>query len=272
MRDQWKDLDSGDRIALLPNGEIVFRLAANEQITGDLSSDVTPPTSPKHHNEASSNPVANDQPDLRVSKTTTLPSHETEPQASKPIPSPHSTDPQPSSADPKATKPAPSEPNSNLMDDILFGDVSPAPPESKTVLSDSKIEGAKSEKALESPPPVLLKSKTAASDDDIKGTKPKPPVESPPVQPTPEDKDGHTIQEKAVVVGKQSVPGSKPVGSTNKKRVLPAWLAGIPDAASADYSATKKAPAKPKAKVAAKRKTKESVDEDTEVDVPPAKV
>ena len=73
------------------------------------------------------------------------------------------------------------------------------------------------------------------------------------------------------MVAKQQVANSKPVGSTDKKRVLPVWMTSIPDDAAATAKPKKAAPkpkaaAKPKA-VSAKRK--EFLDDDEADDVPP---
>ena len=235
VKDQWRDLHDGDRIALLPGGEIAFRIEAKEQIAA-ASDDVTPPTSPLRQDPPPSYPMDERKPAIEVSERSTPPSTsnpqalQSDLQTSKPV--------VPQSADPQASKRTDSAHADSPLDDLLFGDVKP--------------------------------------DSDAKETKEEVMAESPPIQPTLESKDTMTIKGKDGAAENQTIPRLKPAGSTGRKRVLPAWLSNLPDKApSGDGAAvTKRAPAKPKA--AAKRKPKESIDQDDDADAdlaaPAAKV
>lgn len=240
-RDQWKDLKDGDCFSLLPAGEVAFRAVVNvvespENGTVVPAVEVPPP-------EPQLDPVPVPPSSSAVGDPQTPPRLE---------PSPCHADPPTSHGSP------PPLPAGDSVDDLLFGDA-PLQPDTEDTSNNLKTSEADSKGMLQAA------EESAPEDGDSNKEERAPEDTAAAKEDKPASEDGVTAGASGGGIQSGARPGA--VGSTNKPRVLPRWLASIGTAADCSSGgkgggggggATKKARAPPSKP--AKQKVSQSSD------------
>lgn len=246
-KDQWKDLSNGDCISLLPNGELAFRIASKEHLSSSLSTEFIQTSSHYPTSDSQSHPQMSQLP---------VP------------PSTSDVDPQQSHPDPSTThNTTPPAPCNDPVDDMLFGDM-PSSPGTKDTYDNSETNAKKlslgQKLSGEFVSEVEDNRQAEGSEDGVVAAKL--------LKSDSEEKHSHS---------------SKPIGSTNKRRVLPGWLTIVPadeststakkgSSSRAGSAKNKKPPSSGRAKGATNKRRiverSESPVDDADTQLPPAKV
>ena len=263
-RNQWQDLYDGDCFSFLPAGDLAFRavVVGKEDPHNAGTSDVTPTLQVSE--ELQPDPVA-DQPASPFSNII-------DPQIPPPLSktSPSFPEPETSHTDPPTSDPPPAPDDS--LDDLLFGN---APLQLDAENTDRETDSKRVPKVTEAA--VKLSSSNGNKEHSPVTTGGEEDQSDPGGAATAmssennEEETDDCGNQNEVAAGGSS---ASTAGSTNKPRVLPAWLASISTAtnhASGKGGATKKGKASASKPVKQKASTSAS-DEDIVPKPKPAKV